>query len=117
MNIKGIIKGTIVSFIVAVLFLVIGSILIYYNLLREQTVSVGLFIGTALGIFLGAFVAAKNAFSRIILNSLSVSLLFILLIVITSISVNGGFALHTRTTILIISTLASGVLGAIFGRN
>ncbi len=117
MNFKGIIKGALVAIVICVLFLIIGAVLIYFNLVKEQTVSVGLFAGILLGIFSGAFVAARNAFSRIILNSLAVSLIFIIITVIGSISVNGGFALHIRTTALIISAAAAGVLGAIAGRS
>ncbi len=117
MNLKGIIKGSIISLITAALFLVISAVLVYFNILSEQTVSTGLFVGIVIGILLGAFIAARNAYSRIIVNSLSVSLLFVLLTLIGSAITNGGLTLHIRTTVLLISTVAAGILGAMLGKN
>lgn len=117
MNIRGIFKGTLISFFTALASLLIGAALVYHNLLKEDTASIMLFAFAVLGIFIGAFIAAKNAYSRIILNSLAVSIMFILLIVICSLITNSGFSLHTNTGVLILSAVAAGILGAMFGKN
>lgn len=116
MNIKGILKGSFLSFLIAAVFLIGGAALTYFNRTDERTASLIVFAGAVIGVFIGALGACKSAESKILLNALSVSLLFAALIVCGSLGINGGFAFHSRTIALLGSVMGAGVLGAMFGK-
>ena len=116
MNLKSIIKGTALSVIFAVAILFIVAVLVYFNLLSEQSASIVVFGGAMIGIFIGSLGVAKASENKILINSLTVAFLFSLIIIITSLIINHGFELHTRTITLIGSTFAASFLGALFGK-
>ncbi len=116
MNFKGIFRGTLLAFILVAICLFTGGVLVYYNLLSERTVSVIVFAGAVIGCFLGALGSGRTSESKILFNALFIGVLFSLIVIIVSSVVNGGFQLHTRTTVLILSALAASFAGALFSR-
>ena len=116
MNFKGVFKGTILAFIIAAFCLFVSSILVYYNLMNERVAGVVVFAGAACGCFLGALANARTSESKILFNALFIGIIFSLVLLITSAIVNGGFKIHTRTGVLILSSLCASFAGALFSR-
>ncbi|MDD6763437.1 MAG: TIGR04086 family membrane protein [Clostridiales bacterium] len=116
MNIKGIIRGFFFALIISAALLVAGAALTYFNLIDERTASIIAFAGAAAGVFIGALGAAKTAENKILLNAMLVSLLFCILILFVTLGINGGFTLRTRSITMLSSIMASGFLGAMFGK-
>ena len=116
MNFKGIIKGTILSFIIVCICLFIGALLVYMSIISERTASIVAFSGAVLGCFTGALGVSKTSDGKILLNALLIGVLFSIIIIIASATVNNGFTIHTRTLSLIISVIAASFFGALFGK-
>lgn len=116
MNLKGILKGILCAYIITAVFVLVGAVLTYFNMLDERKISIGIYAGAALGVFLGAFGAAKTSESRILLNSLCVSLIFIAVLLAASFIINGGVALGARTVSVMGGALAAGFMGAVIGK-
>lgn len=116
MNLKGILKGTLCAYLITAVFVLAGAALTYFNLLDERRISIGIYAGTALGVFLGALGAAKTSESRILLNSLCVSLIFIAVLLGAAFILNGSAAIGARTVSVIGGALAAGFMGAVIGK-
>ena len=116
MNLKSIFRGSLLSILLTFFALFIGSTFVYYNLLSEKTVSVIVFCAASFGVFIGSFGVVRTSERRLLLNALSVALIFTLIIIITSISINGKLVFHVRTLALIGSSLFSAFLGALLGK-
>lgn len=116
MNIKGILLGTLYAYIISFVFLLIGASLIYFNLLSEQAVTIGVFFGMALGIFIGSYGAAKTCESKVLLNALSVSFLFSLIFFSAAIILNNGIPAQSRIPAIICGSFAAGFIGAVAGK-
>ena len=116
MNFKGIFRGTLLTMILTALSLFIGAVLVYFDILTEKTTSIIVFAVAIIGIFISSIGITKTSENRLLLNALSVALLFSLILFIASLEVNGGFAMHTRTYALMGGTFASAFLGVLFGK-
>lgn len=116
MNIKGIFKATLFSIILTAICLAGAAALTYFNVTDERNSSILFFSCIVISVFIGSLGAAKAAQSKLLLNAFAVSLLYIILIIILSVTINGGFSLTIRTLTLIGSVAGAGILGAIFGR-
>lgn len=116
MNIKGIFLGTLYAYIISFIFLLLGAALIYFNILSEQYVIPGVFFGIALGIFVGAFGAAKTCESKVLVNALSVSFLFSLIFFAAVLIMNGGIPTQSRIPAVICGSFAAGFIGAVAGK-
>ena len=116
MNLKAIFRGSLLSIILVVVALFIGATLVYFNLLSEKTVSIIVFCAAILGVFIGAYGVAMTSEQKLLLNALGVAVIFTLVVLLTSLIVNSGFALHARTTALIGGSFAAAFLGALFGK-
>lgn len=116
MNLKAIFRGSLLSIILVVVALFVGATLVYFNLLSEKTVSIIVFFAAILGVFIGAYGVATISEQKLLLNALGVSVGFTLVVLLTSLIVNSGFALHARTVALIGGSFAAAFLGALFGK-
>ncbi len=116
MNFKGIVRGALLSLILVIIALFICAVLVYFNITTEKTASVIVFAVTMLSLFISSFGVVRASDTKLLLNALCVALLFSVVIFITSLIVNQGIALHTRTLTLMGGTFASAFLGAVFGK-
>ena len=116
MNFKAIFRGLILALVVAMMSLLIGAVLVYFNVISEKAASIVFFVMIMLGIFLGAFGVVKASESKILVNALSLALIFSVIIIVVSLIVNNGFVMHTRTLTLIGGAFATSFLGALFGK-
>lgn len=116
MSFKGIIRGTLFACIIAALIILLSAALTYFSVIDERTASIAVFAGAVGGVFIGALLAAKLSENKVLINALSVSIFFVIILIAASVAVNKGFHIHTRTYAILGSVFAAGILGAIFGR-
>lgn len=116
MNIKGILKGTVITYFLVAFFVLIAAALTYFNLLDENKISILIYIGTAVSIFAGSFLAAKTSESRILLNSLAISVIFVMILLTASFIVNNEINTGARTIAIASGAVAAGFLGAVIGK-
>lgn len=116
MNIRAIIKGTMVAVLFAAFCILTVAALVCFNLLAENTAGIVVFSSVVAGCFLGAFGTSRVSERKILPNALSVGVLFCTVLLIISVSVNNSVALHTKTAALMGSMLCASILGAIFGK-
>ena len=117
MNIKSILKSTVIAFVFACICLCISAALVYYNIIPQRVANIIVFAGTVIGAFVGAFIIAKVSDEKILFHSLAVGIVLSLIIFIIAIITNSSPALHPRTLALIGSILGASVIGAILGNK
>ncbi len=116
MNFKGIFRGLILAVVLVILMLFIGAALVYFNVIAEKSAGVAVFITAMVGVFFGAFGVARTSEERLLINAMTVAVLFALFVFIISVGVNGGVILHTRTLTLMGGSILASFLGALFGK-
>ncbi len=116
MNFKAIFKGTILSFAFVCLCLIISAVLVYYNIISERTASIVFFASAIVGVFFTSYGTARANDEKILINSMSVGILFCIILLILSAITNGGLVLHTRTLALMAGVIASAFAGVLFGK-
>lgn len=116
MNIKGIFKGTVFSFILAVIPVFISAILTYFNLINERTAVIISFAGVILGVFFGSLGCVKTSESKLLINSMSLCLVFSLLLFAISAWVNSGIYFDLASLALYGSIFSAGFLAVLFGK-
>ena len=116
MNLKAVFKGSVLSVILVILSLLVGALLVYFNLISEAAAIIVVFCASAIGVFIGSYGVSKTSEHRVLINALGVAFLFSLVVLIISLIVNSGFAIHTRTFTLIGGAFAASFLGALTGK-
>lgn len=116
MNIKGVFKGTVLELIIMLLFLLLSAVLVYFNIISTRVASIIVFAGAVIGVFVSSFGIARTSETKILVNAMSVGVLFCIILLICSAIINGELSFHTRTLFLIGSSLASSFIAALFGK-
>ena len=116
MKIRSVIFGTLTAVIVSAALIFITSLLSYFTPISEGVSCAVVYIGAALGILLGAVSAVRTSESKALFHALSVSVLFLIILAVISLSLNGGISLDMHFLAVILGDLFSGFLGAIIGR-
>ncbi len=114
MNIKGILKGALFSYIIAAVFVLGVAAASYFNIIDQRLASVIVFGGVVISVFLGALGAAKAAQRKRLFNALAISVIFIITVIALAAVSNGSFVIHMRTAALIGSIFAAGIVAALF---
>ncbi len=114
MNIKSIIKSSMITIILSAVFLLISALLIYFDTIRESIGNVIVFAGFIIGTFIGAFGCGKVADSKLLLHSLLVGIIMCIILLILSFSLNGHINPTPRTYALFSGIIFSSLAGAIF---
>lgn len=114
MNIKGIVRGILFSYLIAAVFLFAAAAAVYFNLINERVASVAVFIAMLCGAFFGALGAARTAEKKLLFNALAVSLAFSVGITAAAAAVNGGFVMSLRTVMILCGSVGAGAAAAIF---
>lgn len=116
MKIRSVLLGTVVSVLItAAAFFVIAAIS-YFTDVSASLTNILFYLSAAVGVFCGAFIAARKSKSKVLFHSLSVSILCLLLIVVFSFAINGTLKLDMHFLSVTAATLFAGFLGAIAGK-
>lgn len=113
MNMKGIFRGTLIALIIAVLVLVGAAAAAYFNLMGERVAGIAVFAGAAVGVFAGAYNAAKTAGNKKLFNALAVSVIFMAVLLLVSSVIGGGVTFNAIKTALFGSVAAAGIAAAL----
>lgn len=117
MDFKKIIKGTAVSLLISLIFVVILAVVVYFSNVQERTIGAMIFGVTAISVFLGAYFLARNIESAGLLNGLALAGCYFAVILTLSLAVNGGVSLSASNFLRLLSCIASGCLGGVLGIN
>ena len=116
MNIRGIIKGSLFAFIITLMFVIVFALVSYFGNPSERIVTIGIYAGVVLGVFIGSLAVAKASESKILLHSLIVSAIYLVILIAVSAIVNRELHFNTHFITLAAGTIISGALGAVLGK-
>lgn len=117
-NISIISKGVIISIMSTLILLFIFSAVLTYTDVNENIIPTVVIIITTISIFIGTTLTTKAIKKNGIINGGIISLIYILLIYLSSsITSNVGFKLTMYSIIMIIVSILFGMIGGIIGVN
>ena len=116
MKLRSIVLGSFVSAAMIMLFIVIISVLLYFTQMNDSAANICVYAGAALGVFAGAFVSAKTCGGRVLLNSMSVSVLCVIALIVISLIMNGRVNFNMHFWAMILGSVFAGFLGAVLGK-
>lgn len=111
-----IIKGTIISFIITMVFILISTAYIMNNNINNEQISTIIIIINAISILIGTTIATKKLMKNGIINGIVISGIYIGIIYLAS-SCIYGFEVNTKSIIMIITSIIIGAIGGIIGIN
>lgn len=117
MNFKNISKGILLSVVISLAAMGVLSVFVFFMNISDKTVSTFIFALTAISVFIGAFVLAKNIDSRGLLNGLLLAVGYFAVLLILSLAINGGISFDSHNLLRLVSILAAGMLGGVLGIN
>lgn len=116
MNVKGIVRGSLFAFIITLLFIIVFALLSYFGNPDERVVTVGVYAGVVIGVFVGSLAVAKASENKILLHSLIVSVIYLAILVAVSALINRELHFNTHFLTLTAGIIISGLLGAVVGK-
>ena len=116
-NIIRIIKGSLLSIIVSVIFLIVFAMLLTYTSLSENTITPVVLAIVGLSILLGSYLSTKKINKKGILNGAMVGIIYMLILYIISSVIFMDFSINASSIIMIICGIIAGIIGGIVGVN
>ena len=116
-NIIRIIKGSLLSIIVSVIFLIVFAMLLTYTSLSENTITPIVLAIVGLSILLGSYLSTKKINKKGILNGAMVGIIYMLILYIISSVIFMDFSINASSIIMIICGIIAGIIGGIVGVN
>ncbi len=114
---KKIIKGMLFSLAVSVVMMLVLAVFVYFMNIPDRTVSMLVFALSAIAVFLGALILARNISSRGLANGLIMAILYFAVLVGVSVIINGSVSFGMQNVMRMVSVLAAGMLGGVMGIN
>jgi len=116
-KLKCIIKGLVISNIVSLFFLFIISILLLNTNFKEQYIEGTIIIFSAISILIGTSIATIKINKYGIINGIIISILYMLILYISSSFICNDFSVSISTIFMLIFGIILGTLGGIIGVN
>lgn len=116
-NIIRIIKGSLLSIIVSVIFLIVFAMLLTYTSLSENTITPIVLGIVGLSILLGSYLSTKKINKKGILNGAMVGVIYMLILYIISSVIFMDFSINASSIIMIVCGIIAGIIGGIIGVN
>lgn len=116
-NIIRIIKGSLLSIIVSVIFLIVFAMLLTYTSLSENTITPVVLAIVGLSILLGSYLSTKKINKKGILNGAMVGVIYMLILYIISSVIFMDFSINASSIIMIVCGIIAGIIGGIIGVN
>ncbi len=114
---KKILKGVLFSLAVSVLMMLVLAAFVFFMNIPDRTVEMLVFALSAIAVFLGAFILAKNISSRGLLHGLLLAVLYFAVLAVVSVVINGSVSFSVQNIMRMVSVLSSGMLGGVMGIN
>ena len=116
-NIIRLIKGSISSIIISVIFLFVYAIVLTYTTVPESTMPLVITVIIGVSILIGSSMSSMKIKKNGFINGGVVGLIYMLFLYISSNMALSGFSINLNTLILIISGIVVGMIGGIIGVN
>ena len=116
-NFSNILKGSIISIIITLVFLVIFSLVIANTNVKESTIIPGIIIISAMSLLIGSIISTLKVSKKGLLNGALVGLIYIIILYIISSFVNQNFEINVKCLIMIVTSIIMGMIGWIIGIN
>ena len=116
-NIIRLIKGSISSIIISVIFLFVYAIVLTYTTVPESTMPLVITVIIGVSILIGSSISSMKIKKNGFINGGVVGLIYMLFLCISSSMALSGFSINLNTLILIISGIVVGMIGGIIGVN
>lgn len=116
-NMKGIIKGVVISFIATIVLCLVFAMFLTFTNIQESTITPVIIIITGISIFIGSTIGNYKIQKNGLLNGALVGLIYIVTIYLISSILNGYFTLNIASVIMIVLSILFGILGGIIAVN
>ena len=113
----GIIKGTLISFLVTLIALTVFSVLLVYTDLSEDTIKPVIITVTGISILIGSSIGTRKIHKNGLITGGGIGAIYVLIIFCISSIMNSSFSLNLVSAIMIGVGIVGGVLGGIIGVN
>lgn len=112
-----IIKGSVISFIITLILLFIFACLLTYTNVQESIIQPVIIIVSAISVLIGSSISTLKIRKKGLLNGAFIGLFYIASIYILSSITGSGFSFSIASIIMVIASIAAGMLGGIIGVN
>ena len=116
-NVINLIRGTIISILLTIIFLMIYAALLSYTNISEDTMTPVILVITGVCILIGSSISSINLKKQGMINGGLVGLIYVLFLYVISSIFLSGFALTTKTIWMLIIGIVTGMIGGIIGIN
>ena len=116
-NLVKILKGSTISILTTLVFLIIFAALLTYTNINENAMPTVIIIVTALSILIGSEISTSKIKKNGILNGTLVGIIYIVLLYFISSVVTRNFSLNKYSIIMIATSIIIGGIGGIIGVN
>lgn len=117
LDFKKIFIGAGISLALSVLFMCVLAVFVFFLNVSDCTTSMLIFALSAVAVFIGALLLAKNISSRGLLNGLLLAVVYFLVLSAVSFAVTGGISLSSANLFRLAAILFAGMLGGVLGIN
>lgn len=116
-NLIKIIKGSMTSMLITLIFLLIFSIVLTFTTVKENTIKPVIIVISTISVLIGTSLNTMKLKKNGIINGGAIGLIYILTIYILSSLTGSGFKLNVYSFIMIIFSIIAGMIGGIIGIN
>lgn len=116
-NIMRILKGSIISIVITLVFLLILSMVLTYTTIGEDAIIPGVIGTTAFSILIGSALTTNRIRKNGIVNGAVIGLVYMIAIYLLSSLTGVGFSINTYSLIMIAGSIIAGMIGGIIGVN
>ncbi len=114
---KRVLKGSIISLIINLIFLFIFALLLAYTNIQERIIAPVVIVISAISILIGSSISSLKIKKNGLLNGGIIGFFYIASIYLLSSLTGAGFSLNLNSIIMIISSIIAGMIGGIIGVN
>lgn len=112
-----ILKGSICSIIISLVFMLIFAILLCYTNMQESTMVPVIFVITGISILIGSMISTTKVKKNGLLNGGIVGFIYMLILYLVSSLFLADFLINFNSIIMIIVGIVAGMVGGIIGIN
>lgn len=112
-----IIKGSIFSIIISIIFLFIFAMLLCYTNLSESTIQPVILTITGISILIGSMISTRKIKKNGLLNGGIVGFIYVVILYLLSSLFFASFSLTLNSVMMIIVAIITGMVGGIIGVN
>ena len=116
-NLRGILKGILISLAVTVIGIIILALICYFADVSDGIISIMLYVISAVSVFLSSLLLAKHISKNGLLHGLILGAGYFIIIFIFSAIFKQQLSVNIKFFVSMISAVASGMLGGIMGVN